>query len=184
MVREKQQQCECLLPTTYPDSGRITINRKNTLKNSLETQKQIGYLPENNPLYLDMLVIDYLKMTAKLNDFKEKDKKTLENRILEVAKEVDIANKLGTPIKELSKGFKQRVGLASALINNPSILVLDEPTEGLDPNQREELHKLIKKISKDKIILISTHVIQEVKAMCNKVILINNGELVKFGGIE
>lgn len=169
--------------TSYylPDSGRITINGKNTLKHSIETQKDIGYLPENNPLYLDMFVVDYLEMTAKLNGY---SKQLIEKRIMDVAKEVDIRNKLGKPIKELSKGYKQRVGLAASLIHNPSILVLDEPTEGLDPNQREELHNLIRKISKDKIILISTHVIQEVKAMCNKVILINEGELVKFGSPE
>ena len=162
----------------FPDSGKIHINGKNTQIYSIETQKEIGYLPENNPLYLDMLVVDYLKMSAKLQGFKNN---AIEKRILEVAAEVDIKDKLTKPIKELSKGYKQRTGLAAALIHNPQILVLDEPTEGLDPNQRQELHKLINKISKDKIILISTHVIQEVKAMCNKVILINNGELVKFG---
>ena len=162
----------------YPDSGKILIDGKNTQKHSIQTQKNIGYLPENNPLYLDMLVVDYLKMSAKLNGLK---KEKIEDRILEVASEVNITDKLTKPIKELSKGYKQRVGLASAMIHNPQILVLDEPTEGLDPNQRQELHKLINKISKDKIILISTHVIQEVKAMCNKVILINDGELVKFG---
>ena len=162
----------------YPDSGKILIDGKNTQKHSIQTQKNIGYLPENNPLYLDMLVVDYLKMSAKLNGLK---KEKIEDRILEVASEVNITDKLTKPIKELSKGYKQRVGLASAMIHNPQILILDEPTEGLDPNQRQELHKLINKISKDKIILISTHVIQEVKAMCNKVILINDGELVKFG---
>lgn len=165
----------------FPDYGKITINGKNTQKHAIETQKHIGYLPENNPLYTDMLVVDYLKMTAKLNGL---DKNLIDERILEVATEVDIKDKLTKPIKELSKGYKQRTGLAASLIHNPEILVLDEPTEGLDPNQRQELHGLIKKISKDKIILISTHVIQEVKAMCNKVILINNGELVKFGKPE
>lgn len=165
----------------YPDSGKILIDGRNTQKNPIQTQRKIGYLPENNPLYLDMLVVDYLMMTAKLNGVK-KDK--IENRILEVASEVNIKDKLTKPIKELSKGYKQRVGLASAMIHDPDILVLDEPTEGLDPNQRQELHKLINKISKDKIILISTHVIQEVKAMCNKVIVINDGELVKFSTPE
>jgi ABC-2 type transport system ATP-binding protein len=166
--------------TSYylPDSGRILIDGKNTIKDTIKTQKKIGYLPENNPLYLDMIVVDYLRMSANINGMDFKD---IENRILQVAKEVDIKDKLSKPIKELSKGYKQRTGLAAALIHDPEILVLDEPTEGLDPNQRKELHELIKKISKDKIILISTHVIQEVKAMCNKVILINNGELVKFG---
>lgn len=166
--------------TSYylPDSGRILIDGKNTIKDTIKTQKKIGYLPENNPLYLDMIVVDYLRMSANINDMEHKN---IENRILEVAKEVDIKDKLSRPIKELSKGYKQRTGLAAALIHDPEILVLDEPTEGLDPNQRKELHELIKKISKDKIILISTHVIQEVKAMCNKVILINDGELVKFG---
>lgn len=165
----------------YPDSGKISIDGKNTQKYPIKTQMNIGYLPENNPLYLDMLVADYLSMSAKLHQV---NPSKIKDRVIEVAKEVSIQDKLAKPIKELSKGYKQRVGLASALIHDPEILVLDEPTEGLDPNQRQELHKLINKISKDKIILISTHVIQEVKAMCNKVILINDGELVKFGNPE
>jgi|688.fasta_scaffold136703_3 ABC-2 type transport system ATP-binding protein len=164
-----------------PETGKIIINGKNTSKDTIETQKNIGYLPENNPLYIDMLVADYLEMSAKLYGVKTSE---IRERILEVADEVDIKNKLAKPIKELSKGYKQRVGLAAALIHNPQILILDEPTEGLDPNQRQELHKLINKISKDKIILISTHVIQEVKAMCNNVLLINDGELIKFGKPE
>lgn len=162
----------------FPSKGSITINGKDTQDYTLETQSQIGYLPENNPLYLDMLVVDFLTMTAKFHEVK-KDKIT--KAIKKVAKEVGIENRLLSTISELSKGYKQRVGLAAALIHDPKLLILDEPTEGLDPNQRNEIRKLIKDISKDKVILISTHVLQEVEAMCNKVIVINDGKLVEEG---
>ena len=162
----------------FPDKGRITINGKDTKRHTLKTQQDVGYLPENNPLYLDMLVIDYLTMSANFYNLK---KSLIAKRIEEVSKAVAIERKLARPMKELSKGFKQRVGIAAALIHDPSILVLDEPTEGLDPNQRDEIRKLIIDISKDKTILISTHVLQEVKAICNKVLVINEGKLLKFG---
>ncbi len=162
----------------YPDKGTITINGFDTTKDTLKTQQEIGYLPENNPLYLDMITIDYLTMSAKFFGITGNN---LQQRIKEVSKAVGIKDKLTSPLGHLSKGYKQRVGIASALIHNPSILILDEPTEGLDPIQREEIRKLIKEISKDKIILISTHVLQEVKAVCNKVVVMNEGRVIKFG---
>jgi ABC-2 type transport system ATP-binding protein len=162
----------------YPSSGKITINGKDTQLDTLETQSLIGYLPENNPLYLDMLVVDFLTMTAKLQNVRKSD---IEARIKKLADEVGIEGRLMSTISELSKGYKQRVGLAAAMIHDPKLLILDEPTEGLDPNQRKDIHKLIKEISKNKIILVSTHVMQEVKAMCNKVIIINDGKLVTEG---
>jgi ABC-2 type transport system ATP-binding protein len=165
----------------FPDSGRILVNGKDTSLKTLETQKIIGYLPESNPLYNDMLVFDYLAMTVELNEFKVKN---LEKLVYQIAKSVNLENKLVKPIKELSKGYRQRVGLAQALINNPKLLILDEPTEGLDPNERENLHKLIKKLAKDRAILISTHVMGEVKAMCDRVIVINKGKLVASGKPE
>ncbi len=162
----------------FPSEGEITIEDKDTQLDTLETQSLIGYLPENNPLYLDMLVVDFLTMSAKLQGV---DNKNIEERIKKIAKEVGITNRLLSPIAELSKGYKQRVGLAAAMIHDPKLLILDEPTEGLDPNQREDIRKLIIEMSKDKVILISTHVMQEVDAMCNKVIVINNGQLVTQG---
>lgn len=169
--------------TSYflPDEGKISVNGKDTSSKILETQKVIGYLPENNPLYEDMLVFDYLAMTVELNDKKTNN---LEKLVYQVAKSVNLENKLIKPIKELSKGYKQRVGLAQALINNPKLLILDEPTEGLDPIERGNLHKLIKKLSKDRAILISTHVMGEVKAMCDRVVVINKGKLVASGKPE
>lgn len=165
----------------FPSSGDISINGKSTQFHTQKTQSQIGYMPENNPLYNDMIVFDYLSMTANLQGVK---KSKILSRIKEVSESVGIKNKLSTNIGELSKGYKQRVGIASALIHNPQVLILDEPTEGLDPNQREDIRKLIKELSKDKAILISTHVMQEVKAMCNKVIIINDGKLIAQGSPE
>ncbi len=165
----------------FPSKGEIYVNNYNTQTETLKSQQQIGYMPENNPLYSDMLVYDYLVMTGKFYGVK---KDALEKRILDISKSVGIRDKLTTPIKELSKGYKQRVGLASTLLHDPKLLILDEPTEGLDPNQREEIRQLIRKLSKNKVILISTHVMQEVKAMCNKVIVINEGKLVVQGEPE
>lgn len=165
----------------YPTSGSITIDGQDTVENTIETQAKIGYLPENNPLYTDMLVVDYLAMSAGLQGVNQAD---IPTQIKKAASEVGINDKLITTISELSKGYRQRVGIASALIHNPKLLILDEPTEGLDPNQRAEIRSLIQKLSKDKVILISTHVMQEVKAMCNKIILINEGKVVTQGSPE
>lgn len=162
----------------FPTKGSINIDGKDTQDNTTLTQSQIGYLPENNPLYLDMIVVDYLTMSAKLQGVANHD---IVGAVKKAAKAVQIEDKLFTKIGELSKGYKQRVGIASALVHDPKIIILDEPTEGLDPNQRQEIRKLVKDLSKNKTILISTHVMQEVKAMCNRVIVINNGELVKDG---
>lgn len=166
--------------TSYylPNEGKITIDGVDTQLNTTETQKKIGFLPENNPLYSDMMVYDFLMMTARLNGV---ERKKANKKIMEVAKKVDITKKLTANIGELSKGFKQRVGIASTLLHDPSVIILDEPTEGLDPIQRNEIRDLIKELSKNKIILISTHVLQEVKAICNNVIVINNGKLVVSG---
>lgn len=164
---------------SLPSAGAIRIGGFDTQTNTRKTQQLIGYLPENNPLYMDMLVIDYLRMTAHLYHMTGK---SVEESIKKIAHAVGITDKLGRTIAELSKGYKQRVGIASALLHNPQLIILDEPTEGLDPNQREEIRTLIKGLAKeDKAILISTHVMQEVKAMCSKVIVINNGKLVAQG---
>ena len=162
----------------YPDDGTITINGKNILKNTEKIRKNIGYMPENNPIYKDMLVEELLKFVLSLRGVEKKNQRKL---IDKVVKETGIEKVYYRPIGELSKGYKQRVGLAQALIHEPEILILDEPTEGLDPNQRNDIRKLIKEIGKERTIIISTHVMQEVSAMCNRVVIINEGKLVADG---
>lgn len=166
----------------FPDVGKIYVNNNETGKNSLLTQSDIGYLPENNPLYLDMLVIDFLLLTWGLSGKNQKlgQHEKIE-KIYDLAKSVNLDKKLMSQIGELSKGYKQRVGLASALLTEPKVLILDEPTEGLDPNERQEIRNLIKKLATGRVILISTHVLQEVKALCNKAIVIDDGKLVVAG---
>ena len=165
----------------FPEKGKITINGQQTNTNLQSIQSQIGYMPENNPLYGEMLVAEFLEMSARLNKL---DPTLITSRVKEVAKSVDILKKLTSPINSLSKGYKQRVGIAAALVHNPEILILDEPTEGLDPILRNEIRTLIKEIAKNKTILISTHVLQEVHALCNKVLIINEGKILKFGKPE
>ena len=168
----------------YPDLGQVKIDNLDTVTNTLATQAQIGYLPENNPLYPDMLVIDFLLMTLNLSDNQELHQLNPLQKLTFLKKQAHTVNldyKLMNKIGELSKGYRQRVGLCAALVANPKILILDEPTEGLDPNEREEIRALIKKLAQNRIILISTHVLQEVKALCTKAIVINNGQLIVAG---
>lgn len=162
----------------YPDKGSIKIDGMNILKQPEEIRKTIGYMPESNPIYKDMLVEELLKFVLELRDIPKSEQKELIKRVVE---ETGIADVYYRPIGELSKGFKQRVGLAQALIHNPEILILDEPTEGLDPNQRNDIRKLIKKIGKEKTVILSTHVMQEVTAMCDRVIIIDNGKVIADG---
>ncbi|MBT3356471.1 ATP-binding cassette domain-containing protein [bacterium] len=166
---------------TSADSGKITVDGKDIEENTMEIQKKIGYLPESNPLYKDMLVMEFLRLTADLNGIKkEKRKEALDF----VVNAVNIKDVFYRPIGELSKGFKQRVGIAAALIHNPEIIIMDEPTEGLDPNQRKEIRALIKKLAKDHTIIISTHIMQEASAICDRMLIINKGKLVANGTTE
>lgn len=142
--------------------------------NPLETKKNIGYLPEQNPLYTDMFVREYLLFVATTYKLgKDKNK-----RVEEIIDTVGLRNECRKKIGQLSKGYRQRVGLAQALIHNPKVLILDEPTTGLDPNQLVEIRNLIKEIGKNRTVLFSTHIMQEIEAVCNRVIIISNGELV------
>ena len=143
----------------------------NVLKNSKDAQQHIGYLPENNPLYVDMYVREYLTFQANIFNV---DKQHIETIILETGLTPE-ANK---KISQLSKGYRQRVGLACALLHNPKVLILDEPTTGLDPNQLVDIRELIKRVGKSKTVLLSTHIMQEVEAICDRVIIINKGEVV------
>ncbi len=161
------------------DGGNITINGKLVETKNVSVRSQIGYLPENNPLYTDLYVREYLEMVAgfcKLQHKKEQVLKMIELTGLKAEQH----KKIGA----LSKGYRQRVGLAQALIHDPQVLILDEPTTGLDPNQLEEIRQLIRTISANKTVMLSTHIMQEVEAICNRVVVINKGILVADGSIE
>jgi ABC-2 type transport system ATP-binding protein len=154
-----------------PNSGTVFVNEIDVLQNPLEAQRNIGYLPEHNPLYTDMYVREYLQFQAAI--FKV-DKSQIEPCIEKVGLTAE-ANK---KINQLSKGYQQRVGLAAAILHNPKVLILDEPTTGLDPNQLVEIRALIKELGKDKTVLFSTHIMQEVEAVCDRVIIIKKGAVL------
>lgn len=165
--------------TTYykANSGDAEVNGFDVLKSEREVQKSIGYLPEHNPLYLEMYVKEYLAFNADVYNVSKE-------RIAEVIEQTGLAPETHKKIGQLSKGYRQRVGLAAALLHNPDVLILDEPTTGLDPNQLVEIRKLIKEIGKEKTILLSTHIMKEVEAVCDRVIIINKGELVADKKLE
>lgn len=162
--------------TTYlaPTSGKIFVDGMNILDKSIEVRKRMGYLPESNPLYYDMNVIDYLQYTAELQSIPSASIPKALDRMLDVC---GLENVKHMDIQELSKGYKQRVGLAQAMIHDPDVLLLDEPTSGLDPNQIIEIRKLIKELGKKKTVMLSTHILQEVQAVCDRIIIINNGAI-------
>ena len=159
--------------TTYisADEGSALVNGNNVNNNQKLVQKSVGYLPEHNPLYLDLYVREYLAFNA---DVYKVDK----SRIEEVIQLTGLTPEANKKIGQLSKGYRQRVGLATALLHNPDVLILDEPTTGLDPNQLVEIRELIKNIGKNKTVFLSTHIMQEVEAICDRIIIINNGKIV------
>lgn len=159
--------------TTYieADNGTALVNGFDVKTQAKEVQKSIGYLPEHNPLYLDLYVREYLAFNA---DVYKVDKKRIDE-VIQLTRLLPEAHK---KIGQLSKGYRQRVGLATALLHNPEVLILDEPTTGLDPNQLTEIRDLIKNIGKDKTVFLSTHIMQEVEAICDRVIIIKKGEIV------
>lgn len=163
----------CYIP---PTSGNATVCGFDITQQSLDVRQKIGYLPENNPLYYDMYVKEFLEFALKVNGQKSMviSNQTIKNAIDLVGLEVEQHKK----IRQLSKGYKQRVGLAQALIHDPEILILDEPTSGLDPNQLADIRHLIKELGKEKTILFSTHIMQEVEAVCDNVVIINKGKIV------
>lgn len=154
-----------------PNDGFVAVNGFNVAAQKIEAQKSIGYLPENNPLYNEMYVREYLQFNASIH-------KISNDEVEKVIKKVGLLPEVQKKISQLSKGYKQRVGLAAALLHNPKVLILDEPTTGLDPNQLAEIRGLIKEVGKDKTVLFSTHIMQEVEAICDRVILINKGNIV------
>lgn len=169
--------------TTYfaPSSGEITIGKYSVTREPEKIRSLIGYLPENNPLYQDMAVIDYLRYAALLQGV---NKSEVDNRLLEMISVCGLEREKHKNIYELSKGYKQRVGLAQALIHNPEVLILDEPTSGLDPNQIIEIRELIKRIGKEKTVILSSHILAEVEATCDRILIINKGKIVADGTAE
>ena len=155
------------------DSGEVQVCNLDTLKKNLEVKSKIGYLAENNPLYTDMYIKEYLLFIG--NIYKLDNLKT---KVAEIMQKTGLKAEQNKRIRQLSKGYRQRVGLAAALIHNPNVLILDEPTTGLDPNQLVEIRNLIKEVGKDKTVLLSTHIMQEVDKICNRIIIINKGKVV------
>ena len=158
-----------------PTSGEILINGVNISKKSKKAKSNIGYMPENVPLYKDLTVKEFINYMAELKYVKGKDKKNMVSDIMAKTNLTDVQNKL---IKNLSRGYKQRVSMAGALVGSPKILILDEPTVGLDPKQITEIRNLIKSLAKDHTIIISSHILSEISQMCKKVIILNKGKLI------
>ena len=164
-----------------PTSGSIRVKDYTIEQNSLEIRKLLGYLPEAAPLYHDMLVYDYLHYVAKIREFA---KGQIHSRIRELGELCGLNEVMHKPIGELSRGYKQRVGLAHAMMSDPEILVLDEPTSGLDPNQIIEIREIIKQIGKEKTIILSTHILSEAEATCDRIVIINRGKIVADDSTE
>ncbi|WP_117883761.1 gliding motility-associated ABC transporter ATP-binding subunit GldA [Aureibaculum luteum] len=159
--------------TTYINAsdGVVLVNGHNVATEPMSVKQSVGYLPEHNPLYLDMYVKEYIQFNASIHTISK-------SRIQEVIEQVGLTPEAHKKISQLSKGYRQRVGLAAALLHDPEVLILDEPTTGLDPNQLVEIRGLIKEIGKTKTVLFSTHIMQEVEAVCDRVIIINKGQIV------
>ncbi len=165
------------IATSYlpPTSGKVTVNGFDVVEQPMAVKKIIGYLPEHNPLYLDMYVHEYLSFVCGVYKIGNREAK---QRVVEMIDLCGLTKEQNKRIESLSKGYRQRVGLAQALIHSPEVLILDEPTSGLDPNQILEIRKLIKEISSNKTVILSTHIMQEVQALCDRVIVINQGRIV------
>jgi ABC-2 type transport system ATP-binding protein len=168
----------CYMP---PTSGMVEVEGLDIAEHSFEVRKKIGYLPEMNPLYLDMNVVEYLDYSARLHGLKDA---LLRSRLKEMIDVCGIADVRHKDIGELSKGFRQRVGLAQAMIHDPEVLILDEPTSGLDPNQIVEIRNLIRQLGRAKTVVLSTHILSEVQATCDRVIIVNEGIIVADGTLE
>jgi len=164
-----------------PTEGNINIDNLNIYEHSEQIRNMIGYLPENNPLYTDMIVYDYLKYIGQLRGLSEQE---FNHNLRNVIEKCGLWGYVAKPIHTLSKGYRQRVGLAQAIIHDPKILILDEPTSGLDPNQIVEIRDLIKDLGKEKTLILSTHILQEVQAVCNRIVIINDGDIVADGSME
>jgi ABC-2 type transport system ATP-binding protein len=165
----------CFMP---PNSGTVTIDDVDIAAHSIDVRRKIGYLPEMNPLYLEMNVLEYLEYCARLHGLRGS---TAQQRIKEMVHTCGIEDVRSKDIGEMSKGYRQRVGLAQAMIHDPEVLILDEPTSGLDPNQIVEIRQLIRKLGQAKTVILSTHILPEVQATCDRVLIINEGAIVADG---
>ena len=168
----------CYMP---PSVGKVEVEGLDIAENSLEVRKKVGYLPEMNPLYLDMNVVDYLEYSAQLHNLKGAQMK---GRVKEMTHACGLEEVRHKDIGELSKGYRQRVGLAQAMVHEPDVLILDEPTSGLDPNQIVEIRNLIRQLGRAKTVILSTHILSEVQATCDRVLIINEGKIVANGTPE
>lgn len=166
----------CFIP---PTNGEVTVFGHSIFDEPKQVCQCIGYLPEQNPLYTDMYITEFLRFVADVHCIRNSKK-----RVDEMIQLTGLTPELGKKIGALSKGYRQRVGLAQAMIHDPQVLILDEPTTGLDPNQLEEIRKVIRNAGKSKIVLLSTHIMQEVEAMCSRAIIINHGQIVADGSIS
>ncbi|UXP31392.1 ATP-binding cassette domain-containing protein [Reichenbachiella agarivorans] len=164
-----------------PSAGNILLDGISVLDQPEEVKKKIGYLPENNPLYTDMPIVEYLKFAAEIQGV---EKTLIPSRIAEMIEMCGLSVEKHKKISELSKGYRQRVGIAQAMIHDPEVLILDEPTTGLDPNQIIEIRKLIKKLGKEKTVILSSHILSEVEATCDRILIINRGNIVADGSSE
>ena len=164
-----------------PTTGDVNVEGSSIHADSESVRKKIGYLPENNPLYLDMPIVDYLRFSAEIQGV---DKKDISSRISDMIERCGLTAEKHKNINELSKGYRQRVGLAQAMIHDPEVLILDEPTTGLDPNQIVEIRKLIKDLGKEKTVILSSHILSEVEATCDRILIINKGRIVADGSAE
>ncbi len=164
-----------------PSDGNVKVGDYSILEHPEEVKKNIGYLPENNPLYEDMPVLEYLEYVAELQGV---SKEKIQDRVAEMVVLTGLNVEKHKKIGELSKGYKQRVGLAQAMIHDPEILILDEPTSGLDPNQIIEIRKLIRELGRSKTVILSTHILSEVEATCDRILIINDGKIVADGTAE
>ena len=173
----KSTLMKSIVGTLKIDQGSILFNGKDVTQNETESKKNMGFLPENNPLYPEMYVKEYLNFVADLHKIRKE-------RIDEVIELVGITPEKSKKIAQLSKGYKQRVGLAQAILHSPDLLILDEPTNGLDPNQIIEIRNVIKEIGKEKTVILSTHIMQEVEALCSRVILIHQGNVIQDTNID
>ncbi|MHB1329673.1 MAG: ATP-binding cassette domain-containing protein, partial [Gemmatimonadales bacterium] len=163
-----------------PDAGAVSFDGRSIGDDLIEAKRRIGFLPESNPLYVDMLVHEFLGYAASLRDLRGAQARSAVDDAVDQTGIKDVYHR---PIGELSKGYRQRVGLAAAVLHRPDVLVLDEPTEGLDPNQRVEIRKLIADVGRDRTVLLSTHVLQEVEVTCSRLLVIHRGRLVADGGV-
>ena len=163
---------------TAPDTGLIEVGGRSVHEETEAVRQQIGFLPENNPLYEDMPMLDFLRFTALVQGV---GKGNVEQRIREMVDVCGLATEKHKKIGELSKGYRQRVGLAQAMVHDPQVLILDEPTTGLDPNQIVEIRELIKEVGRAKTVIFSTHILPEVEAICDRILIINNGRIVADG---